>query len=105
MESEDDVESLPTTTELTEAQANVLLCQNLKVVVLKIKTITVSEDRLLCKNAPSDVAIQIIVFDRNSGTLIFHGHSSALAGQPETRKLYDVLRKTYCWLHMATAVL
>lgn len=64
-------------------------------------TITVSEDRLLCKKAPIDEAVQVVVSECYKKTILDHGYCPTLAGNRGTRRVYNAHKSFYYWLHMA----
>lgn len=60
------------------------------------------EDGLLCRKAPTDEAMQIIVPECCGRTvLLYHGHCPTLAGYPEARKMLDIFIGIDYWPHKA----
>lgn len=72
-ENEDKVGPLHTSEELMGAQANDVVCQNLREVLREDETIIVNEDGLLYKKVPTDGAVQINVSERYTKTLLILG--------------------------------
>lgn len=93
--SANKVGPLPPRNKLMKAQVNDVFCQILKEVLKEDGTITVNEDGLLCREAPTKVAIQTIVPKRYSGALLYHGHCTTLARHPGKCKMYNVSWRAY----------
>lgn len=102
--NEEVVEPLPTITKQKEAQANDMLCQILKNILQKGRTFTVNGDTLLWRKVPIDGTIQIFVPECYKRTLLYHRLYLTLVGHPRTRWMYDVLRRSFNWPHMASGV-
>lgn len=98
------VEPLKTTAKMRKAQAKNLLFRNLKKVLQKDRTITVNEDRLLYREAPTDEAIQIVVTECLKRAMLYDWDCPSPAGHIRTKRMYDDLRWTYYWPHMASNV-
>lgn len=94
-ENKDTVGLLPTTKDLMEEQPNDLLGQNFKEVLRKDRTTIVNEGELHCRKASTDGAIQIVVSNRYRTTIVYHGDCPTLAVHSETKKVDDVLKRTY----------
>lgn len=89
---------------MREAQTSNMLWQNLKELLKRDDTLAIIEDRLFCKRAPTDRAIQIVVPRKYRSMVLYHGHCLIFAGHPGSRKTYDVHRKAHYWSHMASDV-
>lgn len=92
--SEDKVGPLHTTNELMEAQANNVLCLNLKRVLEKDRSIIINKDSQLCRKTPADWAIPIVVAERDRRTLLYPLNWPTLAERSGTRRMYDAIRQT-----------
>lgn len=103
-ESAGEVEPFPTTREMIDAQANDTPCQKTKDLLKVDRTLTCNEDRLFTEKAPTDKALQIIFFKRYRRTELHYGHCPTFAGHPGAGRMYGVLRRTYCWTHVAPDV-
>lgn len=90
--NEEKEEPLPTTKKLMRTQGNDALSSNHKEMLMKDGTISINENELACKKAPTDGTIQIIVSECYGKNILYHGHSPTLAGHSETMRMKDVLR-------------
>lgn len=64
---------MPTSKKLMKRQANDVLSQNLKEELRKDGTVTINEDGLRCRPAPTDGSILIIVLGCYRSTIIYYG--------------------------------
>lgn len=98
----DEVGTSASTRKLTEAQADGALSRDLEEVLRKNGTGTVNDGGLLRRKVPIDETIQIAVPEYYKRTLVYYRRYSTLAGLLGIRRKYDVLRRTFYWLHMTS---
>lgn len=84
--SEDMIKLLLVTRVMQDALMNVVLCQCFSNVLWKDGTITVCKNKVLCKKAPTDRTIQIIVLESYRRTLLCLRRCTKWAEHPGTRK-------------------
>lgn len=95
---------MPATKKLMKTQATDAPCQNLEEVLRKGGTGTFNEGKLLCRRAFTEGAIHFTVSELYRRIFLYHRRCPTLAGHPGIRRIYDVLRKAYYWLHKASNV-
>lgn len=103
-DNENEVGPLSTSNDLRKEQEKDLPYQKIKESLIKNWTITAKEGELHYREEPANETIQFIVLERFGRGLNYHEQYPTLAGHRGTRKIYDVPRKTYYWLHMASDV-
>ena len=64
----------------------------------------VNQYGLLCRRAPLDGSIQIVVPASLRARISFLSHYPRLQGHPGTSKMYETMRRLYYWPHMASDV-
>ena len=102
--SVDDLPSPLTVDEILEEQKSDTFCQN---VISKSSSKRRSsffedpDDGLLKRRCPYDGQVQIVLPETLRPRVLSLSHHSLLAGHPGQTRLYNTLRRTYYWPHMA----
>lgn len=92
---EEQVGLLPFSKKFLKDKSNDVLYQNFVQILRKDENLTVNKDKLLYTQAPTDEAIQIIVFDCCRRPPIYHEHCLKAAGNSGTKTMNEILRRTY----------
>lgn len=97
--------AMPTTMDSMASQQTDIYCQPMvKLVHGKDTRFTIGENELIFQSVPIDCLLQIIVPEALCQTVLYNGHHSNTAGQLGTRRVYDSLRRLFCWPHIASNV-
>ena len=102
----EEVEILPVTQDdLIREQRTDPYCRAMMEEVGKSGTqLEFNQHGLLCRYAPLDGSIQIVVPASLRARVSFLSHYLRLQGHPGTSKMYETMRRLYYWPHMASDV-